>query len=410
MSYFFLILFALLVQFFLWVVHWGLYKILVRFLEISNPPVLLVLKIILGILSLAVVSSSILAGHFDNLAVRVFYDIAFFWLGLLLYLFLAAGILWLVNKSRTFCSQRSFRLSRCSPKVITQPTVPLSGMGSLKKVRDKAAVSFPFSLNAKLLAQILLSLAVLVSVYGVFNANYLRVTRLKINLPNLPAFWQGKTAVLVTDVHLGPVRGYDFSQKVAAQIQQLSPDIIFIGGDLFDGEDGDLNKLIEPFSKLRASQGVYFVTGNHEEFTVSSKYVDAVKQAGIRVLNNEMVNLQSLQLIGVDYNDTDMGKKENYVKILQQLGLDREKPSILLKHSSFWPQIASDAGISLQLSGHVHNGQIFPVGLISYLIFQGFDYGLKHLNNLTVYTSSGVGTWGPPMRVGTISEIVLMQF
>jgi predicted MPP superfamily phosphohydrolase len=301
--------------------------------------------------------------------VRLFYIVAAFWLGLLLYLFLVAGLIWLGTR---------------------------------------AAGLFSFSLNAKLLAQILFGLALLVSIYGAVNAAELRVTRLKINLPNLPDFWQGKTAVWVSDVHLGPVRDYNFSQEVAAQVQKLSPDIIFIGGDLFDGEDGDLDKLAEPFGKLSASQGVYFITGNHEEFTASSKYVDAVKRAGIRVLNNEMINLQGLQLIGVDYQET--GNKQNYINILQHLGLDREKPSILLKHSSFWPQLAAAAGISLQLSGHSHHGQIFPVGLVSYFVFQGYEYGLKHVNNMTIYTSSGVGTWGPPMRVGTIPEIVQIQF
>jgi len=188
----------------------------------------------------------------------------------------------------------------------------------------------------------------------------------------------------------------------------LHPDIIFIGGDLYDGVAGDLDKLAEPFGKLSAPEGVYFITGNHEEFTASTKFADAVKRAGIKELDNEMVNLDGLQIIGLNYRDNT--NAQNYKNIMQGLGINRDQPSILLKHSPFDPQIAQAAGVDLQLSGHTHCGQIWPVGLISNLVFQGYACGLKQFDNLTIYISSGTGTWGPPMRVGTIPEIIQIQF
>lgn len=369
MSYLFIIVFAAVGQFILFLIHWGLYKILVRFLEITHPGVLLALKIALTVLSLSIVVSSLLVSRYDNLAVRVLYYVAYFWLGLLLYLFLAALITWL-------------------------------GM--------KIFGSFSIILNRKLLAEILFLAAITISICGVINASFVRVTRLKIELPNLPTQWQGKTAVWVSDLHLGAVRNYVFAKEVATQVQDLQPDIIFIGGDLYDGVAGDLDKLAEPFAKLSAPEGVYFISGNHEEFTASTKFVDAIRRAGIKELDNEMVNLDGLQIIGVNYRDS--GGEENYKTIMQRLNIDRNQPSILLKHSPYRPQIAQAAGINLQLSGHVHQGQIFPVGLISYLVFQGYDFGLKQLGDLTIYISSGIGTWGPSMRIGTTPEIVLIEF
>jgi hypothetical protein len=369
MSYIFVVIFAAVAQGLLFLIHWGLYKILVRFLLITNPGTLLALKITLGILSLSVLVSSILVDRYDNLAVRVIYDIAYFWLGLLFYLLLAALIVWLGVKI--------FSL-------------------------------FSVTLNTKLLAEILFLLAIIVSVCGVINASFIRVTKLKIGLPNLPESWQGKTAIWVSDIHLGAVRNINFANEVAAQIQALQPDIIFIGGDLYDGVAADLDKLTQPFAKLSAPQGTYFITGNHEEFTASTKFVDAVRRSGIKELDNEMINLSGLQIIGVNYKDT--GSEQNYKTIMQGFNLDPNLPSILLKHSPYRPQIAEALGIDLQLSGHVHHGQIFPVGLISYLVFQGYDFGLKHLGELTVYISSGIGTWGPPMRVLTTPEIIQIEF
>jgi len=369
MSSLFVVIFAAVAQGLLFLIHWGFYKILVRFLLITNPGSLLALKITLGILSLSVLVSSILVDRYDNPAVRVIYDIAYFWLGLLFYLLLAALLTWLGVK-------------------IFNP--------------------FSVTLNIKLLAEVLFLLAIIISVCGVINAGFIRVTHLKIGLPNLPESWQGKTAVWVSDIHLGAVRNYSFANEVAAQIQNLQPDIIFIGGDLYDGVAADLDKLAQPFAKLSAPQGTYFITGNHEEFTASTKFVDAVRRSGIKELDNEMINLGGLQIIGINYKDT--GSEQNYKTIMQSLNLDPDLPSILLKHSPYRPQIAQAFGIDLQLSGHVHRGQIFPVGLISYLVFQGYDFGLKHLGELTVYISSGTGTWGPPMRVLTTPEIVQIEF
>jgi predicted MPP superfamily phosphohydrolase len=212
----------------------------------------------------------------------------------------------------------------------------------------------------------------------------------------------------VSDTHLGSVRNHGFAQQVANRIQNLRPDIVFIGGDLFDGEEVDLDRMIEPFSRISSPYGIYFITGNHEEFYDNTLYLKAVRRAGIRVLYNEMIDLDGLQIIGVDYMDSR--RKEQFRMILQNMGIDRHKPSILLKHAPFHLRESEEQGISLQLSGHTHHGQVLLFRFITSWVYQRYDYGLKWFGGLLVYTSSGAGTWGPPMRIDTKPEIVVLKF
>src|SRR4030043_74918 len=190
---------------------------------------------------------------------------------------------------------------------------------------------FHFPLDREILIEILIGMAFVASLYGFVNAAVIRITRINVQLPGLSSSWKGKTAVWVSDTHLGQVRNFGFAQKIAAMVQDLHPDIIFVGGDLYDGEAVDVDKVIEPFSRLSAPYGTYFITGNHEEFYDNTTYLQAIRDAGIRVLYNEMVDLDGLQIIGVDYSDSR--NKEQFKMILQRMGIDRQKPSILLKHA-----------------------------------------------------------------------------
>ena len=118
--------------------------------------------------------------------------------------------------------------------------------------------------------------------------------------------------------------------------------------------------------------------------------LEAIRRAGIRVLYNEKIDVDGLQIIGVDYRDSR--KEDQFRTILQKMDIDRRKPSILLKHTPFHLQVARERGISIQLSGHTHHGQVFLFRFITAKVYQGYDYGLKWFGNLLVYTSSGAGT------------------
>jgi len=262
-------------------------------------------------------------------------------------------------------------------------------------------------LERHVLAAIFYGAAMLASGYGLLNASWLRVTRVSVPLSHLPPEWQGREVVLMSDLHLGNIRGESFMRSVVKRVMSLKPYAVFISGDMFDGPKADYDRLVGPCRELSAPAGVYFVTGNHEEFTNRAKYIAPLERAGLRVLHNEKVTVEGLQIVGV--HDREAGEPELFKRILQDAAVDRRHASILLAHQPASLSIPEEAGISLQVSGHTHKGQFWPWCWVIYKVHGPFAYGLNRAGNLMVLTSSGVGTWGPPMRVGTKSEIVLIR-
>jgi predicted MPP superfamily phosphohydrolase len=200
----------------------------------------------------------------------------------------------------------------------------------------------------------------------------------------LPPTWRGRRAALISDLHLGHVRNGSFLRRMVAKILQEEPDAIFIAGDLYDGTAIDIRRAAEPLSELVAPHGVYFVAGNHEQFGDDSKYLHAIAAAGVRVLINEKVEVDGLQIVGVPYRNA--------------------------AHAPDHPEIAEAAGVSLQLSGHTHLGQFIPWSWMARRIYRQFVYGLSRIGKMQVFTSSGAGTWGPPLRLGSNPEIVVLHF
>jgi predicted MPP superfamily phosphohydrolase len=235
-----------------------------------------------------------------------------------------------------------------------------------------------------------------------------QVKHVSVTLSRVPEYWKNKKAVLFSDSHLGHVRNIGFIRKVVKLINAQQPDIVFIPGDFYDGPPANHVELAAELKNLQSTHGTYFAMGNHEEFRDKSVFLNALKQAGVRVLDNEKVDIQGLQIIGLDYFDTVWSARQ--AQILNSLFIDRSRPSILLKHVPSHIEVAESAGISLQLSGHTHLGQMFPIGYITKQVYKGFHYGLQGYKTMQILTTSGVGTWGPPQRIGTNSEIVVLSF
>jgi uncharacterized protein len=327
------------------------------------------LKIILGVLSVSFLATSLLAFRYTSPTLRMFYRAAAVWLGLLSFLFLAAVSSWAVY-------------------------------GAARLVGLDA--------NFHRIVEALFAAAVVTGVYGVFNASWTRITRITVRLANLPEAWRGRKAALISDLHLGHVRNGSFLRRMVAKILKEEPDAIFIAGDLYDGTAIDARRAAAPLSKLTAPHGVYFVAGNHEQFGDDSKYLRAVAAAGVRVLSNEKVEADGLQIIGVPYRHAT--QDAHFASVLQGIGVDRERASILLTHAPDHPAVAEAAGVSLQLSGHTHEGQFIPWSWMARRIYRQFVYGLSRIGKMQVFTSSGAGTWGPPLRLGSNPEIVMLVF
>jgi predicted MPP superfamily phosphohydrolase len=262
--------------------------------------------------------------------------------------------------------------------------------------------------NFHRIAEVLFGAAAIAGLYGVFNASWTRITRTTVRLANLPDAWRGRKAALISDLHLGPVRNGSFLRRMVAKIVREEPDAIFIAGDLYDGTAIDAGRAAEPLNKLKAPHGVYFVAGNHEQFGDDSKYLHAVASAGVRVLNNEKVEVDGLQIVGVPYRNATRGG--HLASALHGVSLDRNRASILLTHAPDHPEVAEAAGVSLQLSGHTHLGQFIPWSWMARRIYRQFVYGLSRIGKMQVFTSSGAGTWGPPLRLGSNPEIVMIEF
>ncbi len=326
------------------------------------------LAVALGLLSISFVTTSLVAFRFSNPLARLFYTASAVWVGFLTYLVLAACACWL---------------------------------GEL--VTLLAGVSLP----RRQWAEAMLALALLVGIYGIFNASWIRIREITVPLAGLPAPWNGRVAALVSDLHLGHVRNRGFARRVAAKIDGLRPDLVFIAGDLYDGTAANLDRLAQPLGRLKAPLGAYFVAGNHEEFHDHAKYLDAVRCAGIHVLDNEKIVVDGLQIVGVHYRDSV--QPDRFRAVLRGANLDPASASLLLTHAPGHLEVAEAAGIALELCGHTHGGQFFPFRWMPAMMYKPYVYGLHRLGRLAVYTSSGVGTWGPPLRVGTRPEIVLIR-
>ena len=252
------------------------------------------------------------------------------------------------------------------------------------------------------------ALACLYSGYGVWNAYHPRTEEITVKIKGLPSDWRGKKIVQISDVHLGHILGASFLEGIVEQANAQNPEIVFITGDLFDGADGRLDDLVRPLDGIKAPLGIYFVTGNHETYLGIDRAYAALKKTKVSILSDEMVVIDGLQIIGISYPERGFSKDLGGV-ISGLAGFDREKPSVCLYHNPSGVEQAKSAGISLQLSGHTHKGQLFPIQLISRLIYGKYYNGLHTEGDYTIYTSSGAGTWGPTMRTGNHPEITVIH-
>jgi predicted MPP superfamily phosphohydrolase len=332
-----------------------------------------------ALLSISFPLASALARFQENALTQAFYFAAGVWLGFLVNLLLAVAAVWLL--------------------------VLLAKL-------------FSVGASAATLAKIALVAAVAVSGYGVWHALHPQIRNVTVNVPNLPEAWKGQRIVHLTDVHLGHVYRRAFLQGVVDQVNGVDPKLVVITGDLFDGMDGPLEDFVRPLDDIRAKDGVLFVDGNHETYLGLEKAFGALEATDVRVLRDEAATIDGLNFLGVSY--PERGQKKDIVatvaKLRAQAGLSAgatalqagDGPSVLLYHAPVRVEEMAGTGIDLQLSGHTHRGQQWPFRYVTHAVHKGYDYGLYRVGNYSLYVGSGVGTWGPTMRIGTDSEIVVI--
>jgi len=291
------------------------------------------------------------------------------------------------------------------------------GLGELGLLGGRLVAGAPDDEKRRFLGRVLGGATAGVSVglasWGVSNVRRGPVVKtLQIPLQRLARARDGYRIVQVTDVHVGPLIGVDFIRALVAQVNAQEPDLVVITGDLVDGSVAQLGEHVAPLKDLRAKDGVFFVTGNHEYFSGADEWVRHLPSLGIRVLRNEHVRIggdDGFDLAGVDDTIAHQfleGHGQDVPKSLA--GRDAARPVVLLAHQ---PKAIDDAvagGVDLMLSGHTHGGQMKPFHVFVRLA-QPFIQGLHKVGGTWLYVSPGTGFWGPPMRLGTECEVTRLE-
>ena len=258
-------------------------------------------------------------------------------------------------------------------------------------------------------------LAVLLNLFGFYIARRKApVKDVSIPVPGLDPALEGFTIVQITDLHIGPTIKGGYVGRIVAAVNALKPDLIAVTGDLVDGSVPHLLQDVRPLDGLSARHGAYFVTGNHEYYSGADPWIAEFRKLGLDVLMNEhrVVEHDGARAIvaGVtDYNGGHFGPLHASDPAKAIAGAPEDVPfRLLLAHQPRSAAAASAAGFTLQLSGHTHGGQFFPWNFFVRLQ-QPLVHGLARLGDLWVYTSRGTGYWGPPLRLGSPSEITRLR-
>lgn len=246
--------------------------------------------------------------------------------------------------------------------------------------------------------------------YGTWNAWHPVVREYHINIPKETAGTQELRAVLLSDLHLGNIVSKERLAGIVEQIKPLKPDLILLAGDVIDDSprvfvEQNMGELLQ---ELNPPLGTYMVLGNHDGR--AEETVPVFQAAGVTVLRDtyQLVN-GHFYVVGRD-NGGHRGMPGNPQAELSAIleGVDHKRPIILLDHYPTQLEEARLSGVDLQLSGHTHQGQMYPLNLVTQKMYET-DWGYLRKDNLQVIVSTGAGTWGPPIRVGNRPEIVSLR-
>ena len=242
--------------------------------------------------------------------------------------------------------------------------------------------------------------------YGYFNYKHPDINHLDITLDK-PLQGQPMKIVAISDVHLGNGTRKPQLQKFVEMINAQEPDLIIIGGDLIDNSLIPLyqQKMVEELNQLKAPMGIYLAPGNHEYISGMEACEQFLKGTPIRLLRDSIVTLPNgLQLIGRD--DRSNRRRLPIAELIKQA--DSMKPTLLIDHQPYEVAKKDSLGIDIQFSGHTHRGQVWPFSLLVDNMYEQ-SHGYRRWTNSHVYVSSGLSLWGPPFRIGTKSDMVVMK-
>jgi uncharacterized protein len=309
----------------------------------------------------------------------IIYDIGAFWFAYLLYLIL---FIILLDITRFLESRFHFL-----PKIIYEDY-------KFTKIITAAAI---------------LTIVSIIVFLGYLNKNDLTVREININLPKGNCRLSELNIVMASDIHLSVTEGDKAASRIVDKINSLSPDVILFAGDVFDDKAEILTRegIGESFKRLKSKYGTFSINGNHEYINYIEQSMAFMKTYNIKVLRDEYVFVDSSFYI-IGREDISKGSFTGIArKSLEQITktITVNYPKILLDHSPFMLEQAVNNKIDLQLSGHTHHGQMWPLNYITKMIYE-ISWGYKKKGNTHFYVSSGASIWGAPVRTGSKSEVV----
>lgn len=254
-----------------------------------------------------------------------------------------------------------------------------------------------------------LILLILVLIFGTWNAKQVKIKQLDLSVSKQAGTLKGMNIVMVSDIHLGSLFGKQRVAKMVDQINNLKPDIVFLVGDILDEAQNPIfkNNTGEPLKILKPPMGVYGVTGNHEYIGGINRAVKYIESLDIKLIRDTIILINNcFYLAGRE--DRDMNRFSNKKRkelndIIQNV--NHQLPIILLDHQPFGLNQTVENGVDLQLSGHTHHGQFWPINYFTKRIYE-LSWGYKQKKDTHIYVSCGYGTWGPPIRISSQPEIV----
>jgi hypothetical protein len=241
---------------------------------------------------------------------------------------------------------------------------------------------------------------------GIINFNTIRTSEYKIDIPARSSAIKSLKIAFVADFHMKNTTSINFVEKFAKNIQMINPDLMIFGGDIVEGDrnDGNLEKFEQILAGIKARYGVFAVLGNHEHYAgrESGSFFD---KAGLRVLSDTNVVIAgSFNLTG--RNDSHVRARKSITELLKSV---RDTlPEILIDHRPTEIDQVSTTSVDVQLSGHTHNGQLFPINLITRRVYE-LSWGYKKIGNTHFFVTSGIRLWGPPVRTTGKSEIMIID-
>ena len=265
-------------------------------------------------------------------------------------------------------------------------------------------LDFNWPLNQAMAFRIVGLFALVMLGYGFVEARQIRIEKVNITTPKLAS---GRVTIAqLSDLHLGIMLGDGFLDRVIAKLRELKPDIVVATGDIVDGQGDNLAELARHFRTYTPPLGAYAVTGNHETYAGLESSLQFLREAGFTVLRGESAKAGGIVLVGVDDpSATTPGQQTRPDASKAHAIVTAHDFIVLLKHQ---PVADRDMSFDLQLSGHIHGGQIFPFVYLTQL-FYGVHAGLTELaDGRRLYVSRGAGTWGPPIRLFALPEITLI--